>query len=65
MLLRGQIEKQLMDRSSQSTVELSDLVDSFDSNNRQHQVTLILPDGSVVANTNLAQNSGRQSAAAS
>ncbi|MEL0217708.1 MAG: HAMP domain-containing protein, partial [Gammaproteobacteria bacterium] len=55
MLLHGQIEKQLMDRSSQSIVELSDLVDSFDSNNRQHQVTLILPDGSVVANTESAQ----------
>ena len=55
MLLHGQIEKQLMDRSSQSTVELSDLVDSLDSNNRQHQVTLILPDGSVVANTESAQ----------
>jgi len=55
MLLHGQIEKQLMVRSSQSSVELSDLVDSFDSNNRQHQVTLILPDGSVVANTESAQ----------
>ena len=55
MLLHGQIEKQLMDRSSQTAVELSDFVDSLSSNSRQHQVTLILPDGSVVANTESAQ----------
>lgn len=55
MLLHGQIEKQLPDLSPQSSDELSDLIHLFGSNNRQHQVTLILPDGSVVANTHSAE----------
>ena len=55
MLLHGQIQKQLMERSSRSFGESSDLVHFFGSSNLQHHVTLILPDGSVVADTHSAQ----------
>ena len=55
MLLRGQIEKRLKDRGPQSFGESSEHVAFLGSTNLQHQVTLILPDGSVAANTHSAQ----------